>query len=90
MGIESKNILFLSGSAKKIVELQKMFNSGAYFGKNVNWDEYTVYDAASLVLWYLKTLPEPVIPYDQYELYVSCLDSKDDKNESHLAKISAF
>jgi hypothetical protein len=44
--------------------------TGAY-GQQVTWDTYQVDDAASLLLRYLKLLPEPIIPFNCYKNFTS-------------------
>jgi hypothetical protein len=39
----------------------------------VDWSGYSVYDAATCLLRYLKRLPEPVIPYHFYDNFTSIL-----------------
>lgn len=40
----------------------------------MTWTGYSVYDAASCLLRYLKRLPEPVIPFNFYNKFTSILD----------------
>jgi GTPase-activating protein SAC7 len=41
------------------------------YSKGLNWTEYSVYEAATCLLRYLKRLPEPVVPYDFYDKFTS-------------------
>jgi hypothetical protein len=43
------------------------------YGKGLDWTGYSVYDAATCLLRYLKRLPEPVIPYDLYNKFTPIL-----------------
>ncbi|KAH6714433.1 Rho GTPase activation protein [Leptodontidium sp. MPI-SDFR-AT-0119] len=88
-GTTVENILYQSGSAKRIFELQTIFNSPDRYGKGLDWLQYTVHDAASLLLRYLKTLPQSVIPFDHYEQFVSCLEENDETRDP-MTSISAF
>ncbi|KAK0100687.1 hypothetical protein ONS95_007139 [Cadophora gregata] len=74
-GREVENIIYTSGSAKRVQELQAVFGRSDRYGMKFVWAGYTVHDAASLVLRFLKTSKEPVIPYDHYEPFISCLKS---------------
>jgi hypothetical protein len=40
---------------------------------------YTAVEAAEVLREFLKALPEPVIPWDHYESFVSILDGPDDQ-----------
>ena len=56
--------------------LQRIFETPRAFDRDVEWDGYTVYDAAGLLLRYLKCLPEPVIPYDCFSSFVALMVPK--------------
>lgn len=66
-GLTVEGIFRVGGLSKRIKELQIIFNRPPDFGKKLNWDGYTVHDAASLLRRYLNALPEPLIPLDLYE-----------------------
>ncbi|KAF3345753.1 hypothetical protein VdG2_05989 [Verticillium dahliae VDG2] len=66
-GIEG--IFRLSGSEKRIKELKTIFDSPDRYGKGLDWDGYTVHDAANVLRRYLNDLPEPVVPLDLYEKF---------------------
>jgi len=68
-----ENIFALSGNAARIAILQKHFNTPHRYGKGLDWTGYTVHDAAGILLRYLKSLPEPVIPYECYEPFTATL-----------------
>ncbi|KAI9813449.1 MAG: hypothetical protein M1827_004124 [Pycnora praestabilis] len=61
-----EGIFRLSGSAKRIKDLQAAFNSPDRYGKGLDWTGYTVHDAANIFRRYLNQLPEPIIPLDIY------------------------
>lgn len=61
-----EGIFRLSGSAKRIKDLQVEFNSPDRYGKGLNWDGYTVHDAANILRRYLNQLPEPIVPLEFY------------------------
>jgi hypothetical protein len=65
------------------MHLQSTFDSYPY-GKAFNWTGYTVYDAAGLMLRYLKSLPEPVIPLANYENFKTTMSpfAKDNLDEA--------
>ena len=68
-GTDVHGIFRLPGSAKRIKELQAIFDAPDRFGKGLNWDGYTVHDAGSIFRRYVNALPEPVIPLSHYEDY---------------------
>lgn len=57
----------MSGSAKRIKELQLAFDSPPRYGKGLDWTGYTVHDAANILRRYLNMLPEPIVPHEKYE-----------------------
>ncbi|ODH28765.1 hypothetical protein ACO22_03885 [Paracoccidioides brasiliensis] len=64
-----EGIFRLSGSAKRIKDLQEAFDSPDRFGKGLDWTGYTVHDAANILRRYLNQLPEPIVPLDFYESF---------------------
>ncbi|KAJ6257955.1 hypothetical protein Dda_7745 [Drechslerella dactyloides] len=64
-----EGIFRLSGSAKRIKDLQVIFNSPDKYGKGLEWTGYTVHDAANILRRYLNQLPEPIIPLDYYDRF---------------------
>ncbi|KIV97581.1 hypothetical protein PV10_01313 [Exophiala mesophila] len=64
-----EGIFRLSGSAKRIKDLQTIFNSPDRFGKGLDWTGYTVHDAANILRRYLNQLPEPIVPLDFYDRF---------------------
>ncbi|RMZ89565.1 hypothetical protein DV736_g3222, partial [Chaetothyriales sp. CBS 134916] len=64
-----EGIFRLSGSAKRIKDLQTIFNSPERYGKGLDWTGYTVHDAANILRRYLNQLPEPIVPLEFYERF---------------------
>ncbi|KAI5820243.1 hypothetical protein BZA77DRAFT_258088 [Pyronema omphalodes] len=64
-----EGIFRLSGSAKRIKDLQTIFDSPEKYGKGLDWTGYTVHDAANVLRRYLNQLPEPIIPLDFYNKF---------------------
>ncbi|KAK9355701.1 hypothetical protein V1523DRAFT_423905 [Lipomyces doorenjongii] len=62
-----QGIFRVSGSVKRVREIQRTFATGPEFGHNIDWTGYTVHDAASLLRRYLNGLPEPIIPLEFYD-----------------------
>jgi hypothetical protein len=61
-----EGIFRVSGSAKRIKELQSIFDSPPTYGKTLDWDGFNVHDGANVFRRYINHLPEPIIPYDYY------------------------
>jgi hypothetical protein len=64
-----EGIFRLSGAEKRIKELVVIFNSPDRYGKGLDWDGYTVHDAANVLRRYLNQLPEPIVPLDLYDRF---------------------
>ncbi|KAI4176524.1 MAG: hypothetical protein LQ346_007873 [Caloplaca aetnensis] len=64
-----EGIFRLSGSNKRIKELQEVFDSPDRYGKGLDWTGYTVHDAANILRRYLNNLPQPIVPLDFYEKF---------------------
>ncbi|KAA8647737.1 hypothetical protein EYZ11_000209 [Aspergillus tanneri] len=64
-----EGIFRLSGSAKRIKDLQEAFDSPERYGKGLDWTGYTVHDAANVLRRYLNQLPEPIVPLEFYERF---------------------
>lgn len=69
LATDVEGIFRLSGSAKRIKDLQTVFNSPDRYGKGLDWTGYTVHDAANILRRYLNQLPEPIVPLDFYERF---------------------
>ena len=94
--MKSKDIFFKSGSATRIQELHNIFSSFSStqaYGKEVTWNTYQVDDAASLLLRYLKLLPEPIIPYTCYKnftsIYEELISARDTDGECDWTQLDA-
>ncbi|KAF5855076.1 hypothetical protein ETB97_010123 [Aspergillus alliaceus] len=64
-----EGIFRLNGSAKRIKDLQDIFDSPERYGKGLDWTGYTVHDAANVLRRYLNQLPEPIVPLGFYERF---------------------
>ncbi|KAK9471718.1 uncharacterized protein V1510DRAFT_407681 [Dipodascopsis tothii] len=61
-----EGIFRLSGSVRRIRELQQIFATPPQFGDGIDWTNYTVHDASNVLRRYLNKLPEPIIPLEDY------------------------
>lgn len=69
LATDVEGIFRLSGSAKRIKELQVAFDSPDRYGKGLDWSGYTVHDAANILRRYLNMLPQPIVPHEFYERF---------------------
>lgn len=78
-----EGIFRLSGSEKRIKELRQTFDSPDRYGKGLDWEGYTVHDAANVLRRYLNQLPEPIVPLDLYDRFREPLREYSMHNRSH-------
>lgn len=76
-----EGIFRLSGSAKRIKDLQEVFNSPDRYGKGLDWTGYTVHDAANILRRYLNQLPEPIVPLEFYDRFRDPLRGHQSRSE---------
>lgn len=69
LATDVEGIFRLNGSAKRIKDLQEIFDSPERYGKGLDWTGYTVHDAANVLRRYLNLLPEPIVPLEFYERF---------------------
>ncbi|KAH8918096.1 RhoGAP-domain-containing protein [Atractiella rhizophila] len=84
---ETEGVFRVSGSAKRMKELQAIFDAPPKYGKDLQWLNYSVHDAASVLRRFLNMMPEPVVPYDLYHSFRDCLTHP---GQSQDAKIQHF
>lgn len=88
-----EGIFRLSGSARRIKELQEIFDSPERYGKGLDWSGYTVHDAANILRRYLNQLPEPIVPLEFYERFREPLrnyDSSKSDGFDHEEAVAKF
>ena len=71
-----EGIFRLNGSAKRIKDLQAIFDTPDRYGKGLDWTGYTVHDAANILRRYLNQLPQPIVPLEYYEQFRDPLRSQ--------------
>ena len=69
LATDVEGIFRLSGSSRRIKELQNIFDSPDRYGKGLDWSGYTVHDAANILRRYLTHLPQPIVPLEFYERF---------------------
>lgn len=79
-----EGIFRLSGAEKRIKELKTTFDTAPRYGKGLDWDGYTVHDAANVLRRYLNQLPEPIVPFDLYEKFRAPLRNSAQPMDSDL------
>ncbi|QSL64341.1 hypothetical protein MERGE_001641 [Pneumocystis wakefieldiae] len=80
-----EGIFRLNGSAKRCKELQTIFDTPPKYGRNLEWEGFTVHDAASILRRYLNYLPEPIIPHKFYELFRKPLKNESFDKEKYIS-----
>lgn len=77
-GLREEGLFRLPGQANLVKELQDAFDCGEKPSFDCNTDVHTV---ASLLKLYLRELPEPVIPFHDYNEFLACAKalSKDEE-----------
>jgi hypothetical protein len=87
---QTEGIFRVSGSNKRINNLQLVFDEPPRYGKDFDWTGYSVHDAASVLRRYLNSLPEPVIPQGLYLDFTQVLQ-KQQQQKDHLSEsITAY
>ncbi|KAJ4017851.1 GTPase activating protein (GAP) for Rho1p [Fusarium irregulare] len=83
-GVQVEDIFATAGNPVRMRQLQAAFDSPPRYGKGLDWVGYTVHDAAGILLRYLKSLPEPIIPYSFYNRFTSELTPFIDRELDHV------
>ncbi len=71
LGTQAECIFARNGNAARMMYLQRRFDTPSGYGRGLVWDGYTVHDAAGIMLRYLKSLPDPLIPCEYYLRFVA-------------------
>ncbi|KAI0972498.1 Rho GTPase activation protein [Xylaria arbuscula] len=85
-GLDVEDIFALSGNPARLMQLQTAFETPPRYGNPFRWDGYTVHDSAALLQRYLKTLPEPIVPYAMYDDFISISGSHPEATGDDLNK----
>ncbi|BEJ17278.1 hypothetical protein CspHIS471_0606790 [Cutaneotrichosporon sp. HIS471] len=66
-----EGVFRVSGSAKRIRDLQVRFDEGPKYGIDLIWEEspYTPHDVATILRRYLTQMSEPVTPFQYYNAF---------------------
>ncbi|KAG0093834.1 hypothetical protein BGZ92_001075 [Podila epicladia] len=66
---KTRGIFRVSGSAKRVSELQLIFDTPPTYGSQLDWTGFTIHDASNVLRRYLNYLPDPVITLEYYEKF---------------------
>lgn len=69
LATKTKGIFRVSGSAKRVSELQLIFDTPPNYGSQLDWTGFTIHDASNVLRRYLNHLPDPVITLEFYEKF---------------------
>ncbi|ORY02719.1 Rho GTPase activation protein [Basidiobolus meristosporus CBS 931.73] len=83
-GISTTGVFRINGSAKRVRQLQEIFNTGPLYGRDTSLDDFTVHDVANLLRRYLNCLPEPVISPHLYFLFRKAYDENASNGEMQI------
>jgi hypothetical protein len=70
-GAKAPEIFGEAGDAHRLAALRTLFSSGPTYGDDIDWDWFTVYEAADLILIYLSELPKPLITESVAKRWIS-------------------
>ncbi|KAI0905446.1 Rho GTPase activation protein [Ustulina deusta] len=69
--VAAPDIFSEPGDIFRVSKLKEIFSKGPTYGADVNFANYTVYDAADLIMLYLSQLPRPLIPESLAKRWIS-------------------
>ncbi|KAI8628231.1 Rho GTPase activation protein [Xylariaceae sp. FL1651] len=70
-GVISPDIFAEPGDIFRVSKLKEIFSTGPTYGEDVDWSNYTVYDAADLIMLFLSQLPRPLISESLAKRWIS-------------------
>ncbi|KIP10500.1 hypothetical protein PHLGIDRAFT_101163 [Phlebiopsis gigantea 11061_1 CR5-6] len=75
---EHAGIFRVSGSSKRMRDLQAAFETPPRYGKDLDWkkQQFTPHDVASVFRRFLTQMPEPVVPHELYHPFRDTLAKK--------------
>ncbi|KAI1421030.1 Rho GTPase activation protein [Xylaria sp. FL1777] len=69
--VAAPDIFAEPGDIFRVSKLKEIFSKGPTYGEDVSFANYTVYDAADLIMLYLSQLPRPLIPESLAKRWIS-------------------
>ncbi|GAW24635.1 hypothetical protein ANO14919_142260 [Xylariales sp. No.14919] len=70
-GVVATDLFAEPGDIFRVSKLKEIFSKGPTYGQDVNFANYTVYDAADLIMLYLSQLPRPLVPESLAKRWIS-------------------
>ncbi|KAI1330872.1 Rho GTPase activation protein [Xylariaceae sp. FL0255] len=70
-GVAAPDIFAEPGDIFRVAKLKEIFSTGPSYGEQLDWTDYTVYDAADLIMLFLAQLPKPLIPESLAKRWIS-------------------
>ncbi|XP_037115913.1 rho GTPase-activating protein 25 isoform X1 [Syngnathus acus] len=83
-GLNEEGIFRLPGQDNSVKQFRNAFDAGERPSFPSDTDVHTV---ASLLKLYLRELPEPVVPWTQYQDFLDCISALDSTNEEVTKKL---
>ncbi|KAF7723777.1 hypothetical protein EC973_001690 [Apophysomyces ossiformis] len=84
-GLYTEGVFRMSGSAKRIGQLQQTFNTAPDYGRQLDWKGYSVHDTANVLRRFLNYLPEPVIVHRLYQPFRDVIASDSSEKEKVMS-----
>ncbi|KAI8092243.1 Rho GTPase activation protein [Gilbertella persicaria] len=89
-GLYTEGVFRMSGSAKRIGQLQQIFNTAPDYGRQLDWKGYSVHDAANVLRRFLNYLPEPVIVHKLYQPFRDVISSDTATEQEKVARFQSL
>ncbi|OIW22953.1 Rho GTPase activation protein [Coniochaeta ligniaria NRRL 30616] len=70
-GVAVPDIFGEAGDAPRLAALRRLFSEGPTYGEDIDWEWFTVYEAADLILVYLSELPKPLVSESVAKRWIS-------------------
>lgn len=87
-GLETVGLFRLSGNTKRTEELKALFDKGVKVDLR---EEPEIHVTCSLLKCYIRELPNPLIPYEMYDIVIDSYDDQNaEKTKNELMKCMAF
>jgi len=71
-GLDLPHIFGMDGDQARLAQLKEVFSSAeTSYGKELDWSQFSVHDAANLILAFLSELPKPIISESVAKRWIS-------------------
>ncbi|KAI0193426.1 Rho GTPase activation protein [Astrocystis sublimbata] len=85
-GASAPGLFTEPGDMFQVAKLKELFSVGPTYGEDINFANYTAYDAADLIMLYLSQLPRPLVPESLIKRWIS-LSRQATMSGSHAARL---